>query len=675
MAEKAGKRTICLTALLLMVLSGQLLAMADQASAVIIMDADTGQVLRLENAEIAVETGFPPGSLIKPFSALYGLKEHIISPSFTVDCKGELNVNGEKLDCWRPSGHGPLNFYKAVAYSCNVYFYYSSHGFDAGGFHRFLRSVGFGRKTGIDLPNEDAGKVPLALDTVEKAKVAAGSSRNLRITPIQAITAFAAIVNGGKLLKPWKNKGGTIVREDLNLALQLPLLHRALKEASTYGTSRGYFQATAGFAKTGTGPWAAGFHTHGWFVGFLPLQNRRVVLLVFKIKGTGARDALPAGIQLAKELKKRTEDQQIVNASLFSLLKPRSMTIQGRFGSLLIKNGVGEDIRCGKIEVKHLSNCDIKVRIDGVDTGAHQTLAIRNSHPNGFLNLKVNKMESRDYSGRLTLRSNSDYLDIINTISLKEYLEGVMGNEMSHPLQALKTQAVVSRTYALKNLERHDTFDFCDTTHCQHYTGRQKVSAMIRQAVKETSGLALTYNSDLCEVFCHSTCGGVTNDFKGVWNDKRIPYLKSIYNHNQCSASPHFRWQFEIKKSQLFEILKEMTGDTPVDLHIVETGNGGWVKRIKITLSNSRETVWRGERFHILMGRRLGWNTIKSANFTLHKEEKKWLFSGKGLGHGLGLCQWGARVMAEKGVRFREILKIYFPGTVVDSDWSLVNGH
>ncbi len=674
-----GKFAKKITWLFGLILAATIPAPADQA--VIIMDADTGQVLHLENPKIAIETAFPTGSLIKPFSALFGLKENIISPSSTVHCRGKITVEVETFECWQPSGHGLLNFYKALAYSCNVYFYHYSQDFPAAGFLEFLRGFGFGQKTGIDMPNEDSGEIPASLTALEKAKLVTGSSRQLQITPIQAITAFAAIVNGGKLLEPWQKKGKPTIREDLNLAPQLPLLHRALQEAATYGTSQGYFQETGGFAKTGTAPWAEGFHTHGWFAGYLPLSHRRIVILVFIVDGTGAKDALPIGIEWAKKIRKQAQDQQPIEVSLFSLLKPKTLTVQARFCYLLI-DGVGEEVRCRKAEIKFISPNDIKIRADDTDLGIYQTAAIKSSHANGFLNLKVNKLESRDYPGYLILRSNGDFLEIIDTVSLGEYLKGVIGNEMSPPLEALKCQAVLSRTYAWKNLKRHDSFDFCDTTHCQRYTGRTGNDApaagsnepplnktLVRRAVEETAGQVLTYKGHLGDVYYHSTCGGATNDCNGVWADTGIPYLKSIDDRDRCSSSPHYRWQFEIEESRWFEILREITGGNPVDFRVVENGNGGWIKRIAVTLSNGQENIWRGEEFHILLGRRLGWNAVKSANFTLQKSDKKWVFSGKGLGHGVGLCQWGAMAMAEKGADFREILQVYFPGTGIDYQW------
>jgi stage II sporulation protein D len=670
--------------------------------AAIVMDADTGEILYLENPGLAVERSFPPGSLIKVFSALYGLKENIISPSTGVRCNGNIKVEDESLDCWLRSGHGVVNFYKALAYSCNVYFFHWGQKVNIDRYLGFLRLMGFGKKTGIDLPNEDAGEVPETAGPIETLRLFAGSSRLLRITPIQAITAFSAIVNGGKLVKPVMcfrrptppaqgsvmpvrdgtppvalknvNYGETVIREDLNVGIYLPIIQQGLREASTYGTSAGYCIETGGFAKTGTGPWVEGYHTHGWFAGYLPVSNRKLAVLVFLFDGLGARDALPAGLELAKKVKQRFSDSDPVTVSLFSLLKPKRINIRGRYGSLAVRtidDGKEEKtIRCREVEIRHTSRDGILVFADGGETKLHGKTETRCIGERGYLNIRVEGIETegRDYSGTIVTTGNGHFLDIFNTVPLREYVEGVIGNEMGGALEALKVQAVLCRTYALKNAGRHGEFDFCDTTHCQHYTGRRNASVLVRQAVKETTGTVLLYNCELCDVYYHSTCGGVTNDVKGVWGSEDIPYLKSI-DCERCNRSPHFRWEFEIEQDRLFEVLNGDTAEEPVDIRIDETGNGGWVKQLSVVFFGGWEERMSGESFHILMGRSFGWGSLKSANFVMNriKDKKRgiyWKFSGRGLGHGVGLCQWGARALVESGKDYRTILNSYFPGTV-----------
>ncbi|MCU0286451.1 MAG: SpoIID/LytB domain-containing protein [Acidobacteria bacterium] len=658
-----------------------------QEQAVIVMDAGSGRILRLDNSKIAVETAFSPGSLLKIFAALYGLKANIIDPSTIVHCNGHFDINDKQLPCWDRTGHGAVDLYKALAYSCNVYFYHQAIHFDEAGFSKytqFLRTMGFGQKTGIDLPNENAGSVPDIYNSLEQIKAAAGSTREILVTPIQVITAFAAVVNGGKLLTPFQNTLPTdraAEKENLALDAQLPIIQRALQEGATYGTSAGFFQETGGFAKTGTAPQADPLHTDAWFVGYFPFQDKKLVILVFKTNGTGAKDALPIGLQIARELKNKTLDSEPVTVSLFSLLKPKSVIVTGRFGLLTVKSeNVGgqeaeqlEPITCRRLEIKQKPGGLIEVWIDGAGKSMSRFVEICPLQSQGFCAVQPVNGEDRNYPGQITVCSNGEYLEIINHLPLCQYLSGVIDREMgamqawggSHFEEVLKCQAILSRTYALKNLKRHDRFDFCDTTHCQHYAGTPDQPGMIERVVRETGGIVLTYNGQLSDIYYHSTCGGFTADAEGVWEDKGIPYLRSIDDGNRCQMSPHYRWHFQVPETELFALLKTITGETPVDLRLKEVGKNGWVKQIALIYKGGREKILRGEEYHIFMGRRLGWNTFKSANFTFIKNVNDWEFTGRGLGHGVGLCQYGACSLAQGGKDYREILATYFPGAVL----------
>lgn len=122
------------------------------------MDADSGEILWLENPQYAMEKAFPPGSLLKVFSALYGLKENIMDPAQAVSCNGFITIHGQKLKCWNTAGHGAVNLYKALAYSCNVYFYHVGQRVNGADYIRFLHSFGIGGHPVSATPDE--GSVP-----------------------------------------------------------------------------------------------------------------------------------------------------------------------------------------------------------------------------------------------------------------------------------------------------------------------------------------------------------------------------------------------------------------------------------------------------------------------------------------------------------------------------------
>lgn len=657
-------------------------------SVIIVMDADTGKIIRMDNPVDAMQSTFPPGSVIKLYTALFGLKENIISPSTTFHCNGFYKLGGENLDCWDKKGHGAVDLYRGISESCNVFFYQVSQLIDSIGYDeyfRFLRSFGFGKKTGIDWPEEAMGTLPEYGDYLEKVKAASGISRQLLVTPIQMITAFAVVVNGGKVVVPTLGNKQAVVKEKLEYGECYGVIRKALWQGAETGTSAGYFQATGGYAKTGTAPGEDWISTHAWFVGYLPLKTRNLVILVFKMKGSGSKDALPVGRQVAEELKKLDEDGEIVSVSLFSILKPKQLDISGRFGLLSI-TGEGEEgitkINAKALQVNYGTGGILQLITDGGEPQIFNHLEIKNSQPQGVIEIRQKNSESREYKGSISIKPGSGYLETNNILRLGDYLEGVIGcemgmvNENEPPSQKkkylkrdelLKVQAILSRTFALNNLKRHGDTDFCDTTHCQHYVGNTAGGEIIRGIISETSGQVLIHEGKLCSVFYHSTCGGFTTSYYGVWEDKEIPYLKPVDDGERCGKSPHYRWTFEVDENRLFDAIKNIFGQRPLDIVLKEEDSAGWIKKMTLIFPGKREIIMKGEDFHIKMGRIFGWNNIKSANFTLQKNGSVFTFLGKGLGHGVGLCQYGARELALSGRNCVDILRIYFPGTEIDN--------
>jgi stage II sporulation protein D len=282
------------------------------------------------------------------------------------------------------------------------------------------------------------------------------------------------------------------------------------------------------------------------------------------------------------------------------------------------------------------------------------------------LRVKVPDFPARDFAGTLAVRGGVDTLLLLNTLALDDYLAGVIGAEIEPVSEALKCQAVVSRTYALGNLGRHRSqgFDFCDTTHCQFYRGRSGASREARDAVEQTSGLALFFKGRLARVFFHSTCGGVTNAGQAAWGGEKAPYLQPVADNGACRASPHYRWQASIGAADLLDLLSMAARQTVNGWKILETGEGEWVRKIALECAGGRLLV-TGEWFHLVLGRTLGWNTFKSSSFRAERSGSQWLFRGRGLGHGVGLCQQGAAQLARQGRNFRQIARFYFPGTEI----------
>ncbi len=256
---------------------------------------------------------------------------------------------------------------------------------------------------------------------------------------------------------------------------------------------------------------------------------------------------------------------------------------------------------------------------------------------------------------------NGDIL-AINELSLEDYLPGVMGSEMSSqwPPEALKAQAVAARTYAVfqKRNRAGALFDVDSGVNDQVYGGLKKEDPNARQAVRETEGELLTYGGAPIFAVYHSTCGGRTETTEPLWPGD-FPYLKSR-ECNFCLDSPHFFWSYRMDGGELAKVLGNGFSRKIKEVEIMERTPSGRVALVFIR-DEVQARIIPGKDFRRL----LGYDALRSTNFTVHKFGDSFLFSGMGWGHAVGLCQWGAKGMAEAGMDYREILSYYYPGAEV----------
>ena len=262
----------------------------------------------------------------------------------------------------------------------------------------------------------------------------------------------------------------------------------------------------------------------------------------------------------------------------------------------------------------------------------------------------------RKYYGGFLFLSQDSVLRIINFIDDKNYLYSVVKEEItSSQIEALKAQAVVARTFLYKNLGRHSYADMCDLTHCQVYQGMDSIPTEVKKAVDETDGLVLLYNNEIAEVYYHSTCGGRTADPYNIWGYNSVPpYLKPV-DDPYCKQSPHFIWKNSFPLDTLRKIFKKSFQEIAYKQNYDST-------TIFVVIDGDTLSGWRF-RQHIC--KIFGWNTIKSSFYSISSRNDSLIVRGKGLGHRIGVCQWGSIGMAENGFTFLEILNWFLPGTKV----------
>ena len=292
---------------------------------------------------------------------------------------------------------------------------------------------------------------------------------------------------------------------------------------------------------------------------------------------------------------------------------------------------------------------------------------LRSSDRNVFFHCGVN-----GYRGDLIVRAVGDKkLTVVNELAIDDYLKGVLPREVSPtwPQQALRVQAVASRTYLASHLGTHQSqgFDLCADVHCQVYGGMTKEHPKTNEAVDATHNQILIYDGKPISAFFHSNCGGSTEEVQYVWGTAAKPYLPRV----KCgygTSNPGYNWTYTVAATDMLATLK---AKTPV--------KGKKLESVKI---KHKSPSGRAEFFTIVTdvgSFELSGNALRIAmnpekiRSTLLTDFKRtgnsYIFSGRGWGHGVGMCQWGAKGQAELGRDYRDILQYYYPHTTLTT-WS-----
>ena len=281
--------------------------------------------------------------------------------------------------------------------------------------------------------------------------------------------------------------------------------------------------------------------------------------------------------------------------------------------------------------------------------------------PKGFT--QVGRVRLR---GRVEVRRTTSGLIVVNQVPLESYLAGTLGNEMYsnwHP-EALRAQAVVSRTYALYRAAKGDpdsAFDLTAGTSSQVYRGVGTESEPVWAAVRDTQGEILTWGGDPILAAFHSASGGHTATSEEVWGEA-LNYLASREVEDE-DDSPDTYWRSPLSRTTLgraLEALGKPVGEVE-SLEVAKRSESGRVLEIRIE-GSEREALLTGRDLR----RALGGSTLKSTLFEIRKDDEGFIIVGSGRGHGVGMSQWGARAMALRGATYQEILEHFFPGTRLD---------
>lgn len=274
------------------------------------------------------------------------------------------------------------------------------------------------------------------------------------------------------------------------------------------------------------------------------------------------------------------------------------------------------------------------------------------------------------YRGEVTLIRESSGMTVVNRLNMEDYLASVIGKEMYNtwPQEALKAQAVASRSYAVfqKQRPRYRRFDVLSSTASQVYAGLEGEANSTQEAVKATVGQILTYQGKVVEAVFHSSSGGHTENSENVWQ-RAVPYLRGVTDFDQ--VAPSYQWTLNLTAAQLRQRIPGV-GDI-ISMKPSKVSPTGRVLILNVQGTKGSRLV-KGTEVRSALG-------LKSTLFTAIPEfglvagkpssskPVSFLLSGRGHGHGLGLSQWGAYGLALQNKTYQEILMHYFQGTSIST--------
>lgn len=280
----------------------------------------------------------------------------------------------------------------------------------------------------------------------------------------------------------------------------------------------------------------------------------------------------------------------------------------------------------------------------------------------GFL-----RVNNREYPGALEIMKGGDGLTLVNELPLEDYLAGAVKAEAGDkmPLEMLKAQAIVARTYAAyhRRLNAEKAYHLVASTLNQQYVGRVPADSVVWTAVRETAGQVLLWQGELFPAFYHTDSGGYTEDPRVVFAAANMPALKPV-RVEFPSESPHQRWRLELPLAELSAALLRggISIGRVVALDVLERSVSLRVARIAVRGTAGTVTL-RGNDLRRLVG----YDTLKSTLFAVAVVGPMARFVGRGYGHGVGLDQWSAKTMADQGYAAQRIVLYYYPGATLST--------
>jgi stage II sporulation protein D len=349
-----------------------------------------------------------------------------------------------------------------------------------------------------------------------------------------------------------------------------------------------------------------------------------------------------------------------VRVRIFAGQKPSSavFTVTEGIYELDIYDGKSLNLTIGDPVILAIFNNKIAVKIRNSESFMCDSLIMKGLTGNPRFSFRINggSQVRQFYSGDLRCIPDLGVLVFINTCDIEQYIAGVVRTEggPGKKIEYLKSQAVLARTFMYKHFERHliDGYNLCDNTHCQAFNGISSDTLIDRAAVETKALVVLDSDSILIISAFHSNCGGETSTSDFVWLSGHS-YIKKVIDP-YCIKSPNATWRKSIPLTE-WETYLRKSGFTAVGT-VVPSYNFSQL---------TRQNDYRIGSFSLPFGQIRNDLNFRSAFFSVIQEGNSITFKGRGYGHGVGLCQEGAMVMAARGSRYDDIIKFYYSGVII----------
>ena len=267
----------------------------------------------------------------------------------------------------------------------------------------------------------------------------------------------------------------------------------------------------------------------------------------------------------------------------------------------------------------------------------------------------------------------------VRRVALEDYARAAALSEFAPPSgeeavieRMLEVQVVIARSYALAHLGRHarQGFDLCSTTHCQLYEpSRLKTSrwaAAAAEAVRRTAGAVLWHEGAPAAAMFHADCGGHTSTSVSAWGGTERAYLRAVRDDGPADGA-HAAWTYTVPVAAMAAALngdaRTRVGDRIDTIRVLDRDASG--RAATVALHGLEERLVRGEDVRAALARRFGARAVRSTLFDVRRDGPSFVFTGRGFGHGVGLCQAGALARIRAGAKAADVLRRYYPGTTL----------